>query len=399
MSEEESRALRRAANQRGQRGLSALDSSMTRRQAIGMGVVGGVSLYLFGCGGSDGDSTSAGTVASATEPSTKPEQLIVRNWGDPWSTTWQASAGKAFEADTGIKVVWDTTDGQVIQSKIQTAIRADSRPPVDAVVNIETLSYLSSVQGLSLAMNPDLIPNIASLNNSTAHPDGLDDWAYMGLYTYLHPIVYNSDKMDAPTSWEDLYDPSLAGRIQMTSAYTSVMYPFAKMLGLTPGEDDMGPVWDKIVELRPNIGGQGDSTDFVKGAVSGDYWCGMQLAGDAAAAVEQGVPIKAAVPKEGAVLDRDCYYVLNNLPDEVTYYAQVFCNYMVSKEAQTAIMSKNKVVPVNLDVELSKEMQADPRVYPFTEDEVAEVGIIPTPSVAAKHDADWQAQYDRAVKG
>lgn len=398
MSEEDRRASL-ASRERAHEDVGVLGSSVTRRQAIGMGVAGGLSLYLFGCGGSDGDSSAAQTVASATEPSTKPDQLIVRNWGDPWSTTWQASAGKAFEADTGIKVVWDTTDGQVIQSKIQTAIRADSRPPVDAVVNIETLSYLSSVQGLSIAMNPDLIPNIASLNNSTAHPDGLDDWAYMGLYTYLHPIVYNSDEMDAPQSWEDLFSPDLRDKIQMTSAYTAVMYPFAKMLGLTPGEDDMQPVWDKIAELRPNIAGQGDSTDFVKGAVSGDYWCGFQLAGDAAAAVEQGVPIKAAVPKEGAVLDRDCYYVLKNLPEDTTYYAQVFCNYMVSKEAQTAIMSKNKVVPVNLDVELSQEMKSDPRVYPFTEEEVSAVGIIPSPSVAAKHDADWQAQYDRAVKG
>lgn len=374
------------------------DLTVTRSQLIGLGVVGGAS-FLFGCGGSSSGGSTSSAVSTASVPATKPAKLIVRNWGDPWSTTWQESAGKAFEAETGIPVVWDTTDGQVIQSKIQTAIRADSRPPVDAVVNIGTLAYLSSVQKLSIPIDPSLVPNISALNEETAHPDGMDDWAYMGLYTYLHPIVYNADKMDAPTSWEDLYAPELRGKIQMTSAYTSVMYPFAKMLNLTPGKDDMKPVWDKVAKLQPNIGGVGDSTDFVKGAVSGDYWCGMQLAGDAAAAVEQGVPIKAAVPKEGATLDRDCYYVLENLPEETAYYAQVFCNYMVSKEAQTAIMSKNKVVPVNLDVTLSKELQSDPRVYPFTADEVKAVGIIPSTSVAAKNDADWQAAYDRAVKG
>lgn len=378
-------------------------SSLTRRKFIGAGLAGGAGIWLAACGGSSGSKPAAtATTAAATgaqKPTTKPSQLIVRNWGDPWSTTWQAGAGKEFEAATGIPIKWDTTDGQVIQSKIQTAIRAGNRPPVDAVVNIGTLAYVSAVQKLSIPIDPALVPNIAHLNKTAAHPEGLDDWSYFGLYTYLHPIVYNSSKMEAPKSWNDLFSPKLKGRIQMTSAYTSVLYPFAKMLGLEPGKDNMQPVWDKIKKLRPNIGGVGDSTDFVKGAVSGDYWCGFQLPGDAAAAVEQGVPIKATVPEEGAVLDRDCYYVLRNLPKDVEYYAQVFADYMVGKGAQTMIMEKNKVVPVNLEVALSQEMKDDPRVFPFTEEQVKASAIIPSAAAAAKFDSQWQAAYDRAVKG
>ena len=74
-------------------------------------------------------------------PATKPDRLIVRTWGGPWRSSYEAAAAASFTAKTGIPVEFDVTDFNEIQVKVGQAVSAKARPPVDVVLTIETMAY------------------------------------------------------------------------------------------------------------------------------------------------------------------------------------------------------------------------------------------------------------------
>ena len=120
---------------------SRREYAVTRRDLLRAGAMFGPSLVLARCGGDD-SAPSEPRGARFQTPKTKPDKLVVRSWGDPWSEGIQESAGNAFTADTGIEIEFDTSDIGEIQTKVQQAIDAGQRPPVDVVYTIATVTVV-----------------------------------------------------------------------------------------------------------------------------------------------------------------------------------------------------------------------------------------------------------------
>ena len=97
---------------------------LTRQEVLKYGLVGGATVFFLGA-----KTASSAIMQVPPAPATKPEKLIIRNWGDPWKSFFAQTAGKTFERATGIPVVWDTSEIDVVQTRIQTAVRAGQRPP------------------------------------------------------------------------------------------------------------------------------------------------------------------------------------------------------------------------------------------------------------------------------
>lgn len=376
-------------------GIPRLPDKLSREDLVRYGLVGGATVFFLGT-----KRASAAVWRTAAVPKKKPAKLIVRNWGDPWKSFFSSAAAKTFTASTGIPVEWDVSDQFAIQTKIQAAIRAGQRPPVDAVMNLSTNGFLSYVQKLSTPLDPKIATGLKSVNQAIAKPGaGLPGYAFLGMYSYGTPLMYRTDHVPAGTlqSWNDIFDPKYKKRIGLTQSFTYLTFPIAKTLGVNPAKDSMSPVWRKLQALKPNVYGLLDDTQKTQVLTSGDAWIVLGLAGDGLAAQKAKAPVAFAVPKEGMDIDRDVYYVLKNIPPEVAYYANVFANHIVAAANQSKMANVLGVTPVALKAKLPGYMKKNPAAFPFKPAQLK--GNVLTPvALAAKHLNDWQAKYDQALK-
>ena len=325
-------------------------------------------------------------------PSTKPERLVVRTWGGPWRDTYREGAAASFTAKTGIPVEFDVTDFNEIQVKIGQAVGAGARPPVDVVLTIEAMAFAAQVQGVSTTLDPHLIESLDQLS-SVARPEGATN--YVNISTYSQPIIYDPEQVDLPASisWQEIFDEKYEGKLFVTNTFSSLLYPVAKMLGLDFRTDDMTPVFAKISELKGNIGAAGDEEEFIAGMEAGEISIGVTLA---ATAIELG-GLKWIVPEEGALVSSEAFYVPAGLPDDVSYWAQIFIGETLTAENQGRIASGIGEAPVNLQAAVPDFMQGDP-AFPITEADIAKYGIVVPVEIEARNRDRWQAAYTAAIQ-
>lgn len=367
--------------------------SSARLLAIGLVV----AFFVAACGTAV-DETDAG-VEPAVEPEGKPDELIVRTWGDIYQEALLEGAAASFTAETGIPVVWDLTTHDVINTRALTAIRAGDRPPVDVVYNTGIAAAQAAAQELIVPLASDIVTHLDELNQTVAQPsDGSWDW--VGFYSYSLPFLYRTDMVGEGelTSWEDLYDPKWANSIEVCDWVFCHLAPMARILGLELDEDDLTPLWEKLRTLRPNIALIGSDAEAVQALITGQAKISIHLVAVGLAAQAEGAPVAWVVPEEGVTVERDAMYVLRNLPPETEYYAQVFINHVLSQENQSLLADKLGVVPVHLSATLPDFMRGDP-AFPFTEEDIQRYGVLAPTELLAENESEWQAEYERALKG
>lgn len=372
------------------------DRSLTRRELVeraGMLGAGAIGLpgILAACGGSSGGGKSSS--ASLSKPATKPSQIVIRTWGDPWQKTYAAGAVKDFTAKTGIPVKFDTSDYSQLQAKVREAVRAGRRPPVDLMLTIEPEAYLSNVQKLSVPFDGKLVPNAKSLPAFARSPgDGL---SYLNVVSYSFPLVYVKTRVSLPksVSWGELWKPKYRGRVFMSNNPPAMILPTAKMLGVDIS-GDITPVFDKLRQLRPNIAAVGDDAEFISLVQRGQVDLGPQLVAVAAEVKNLGW----VVPKEGEYVPFESLYVPRGVPKASVYYAQVLANEILSSASQSAIAKGILEVPVNPAATLPSSMKGDP-AFPFTPAEFKRYGIIPPIELIARKREEWVSGYNAAIGG
>lgn len=370
---------------------------ISRRKLLQGGLMAGVAMALAACGSNGGSSssTSPAPTGGAT-PTTKPDKLVVRAWGDPWSTNIDKYAGSAFTSETGIPVEYDLSDAGEAQTKIKQALNAGDRPPVDVVYTIATLAYTASVQKLLQPLDPAIVTNFANLTEPGLPVDGSD---YVNLYTYSMPVMFTPAETEFAegSSWAALKDAKYKGGLYAGSGFQAWLYPYSKMLGLDMATDDLTPVWDYIAGLQPSISVVGDDTVFIESMKSGDAVIGSALVGDGLAVTDGGTEVKWVVPTEGAGLLADSMYVCAGIPDDVAYYGQVFINHVIDANIQTKWCEKVATVPTNKDAKPASFMLGDP-AFPFTDEEIAKYAIIEPVALAAENFDAWNTAYTAAIQ-
>lgn len=371
---------------------------MSRRDLLRAGIAGTAGLALAACsskGGGGAPGTPSASVGGGVQvPSTKPSTITVRTWGDPWQATYTKGPAQAFTQKTGIGVQFDLSDYLAIQSKVRQSLAAGQRPPVDVVLTDVSSAIAASAQGISVALDPRIMTNFQTLS-SVGRPTG-GSTAYVNPTSYSQPIVYATDRVTLPASisWEELWNPKYKGRLFVTSTPESLMLPTAKLLGIDVATDDLTPVWNKIAELKPNIAATGDEEEFISGIQRGQFDLGITLA--AVAVDVKG--LKWIVPSEGIVVSFESFFVPRGLPDDVTYWAQVFVNEALSARAQSILAAGLNEVPTNPRATLPSLMRGDP-AFPFTENEIQKYAIVEDAELFARNQDQWQAAYTAAISG
>ena len=370
-----------------------LGNSISRRQLIfGGGTLALGSLLIAACGGKSDE----GVNSDGAEPE-KPSKIIMRSWGEPYSTSIEKFAAVAFTAATGIKVEFDLTDFMEMRVKVEEAYKAGTRPPVDVLYTTTSEAFVASQQGYAMSLNSASMSNYAKLTAAGIADDGTTNW--VNLYTYTLPLLYRKDLVTFPEAfkWDELWDPKYKGKIGINLDPNVLVWSLSKVLGLDPATDDLTKVWDRCRELKSNIKAIYTSdTEMITMLNSGEIEIAFSLPGNILAIENEHGAL--AVPEEGVMLASDGVYIPAGTPENVKYWAEVFINELIGASAQTDFNQAIGAVPVSSEAKAADYMLGQP-AYPFTDEELAKYAIPVQNAVYAKFKDDWIEKFTIAFQG
>jgi putrescine transport system substrate-binding protein len=306
-------------------------------------------------------------------------EVHVDNWADYIAPDTVAK----FEAETGIKVVYDVYDSnEVLEAKLLAG-----NSGYDVVVPTSTFLRRQVNAEVYQPLDRTKLPHWDNLDAALMADAAADDPANAHSAVYLwgtNGIGYNVAKVkerlgeDAPTdSWALVFDPANAARLAdcgITMLDTaSEMVPLAlAWLGLPPdstGSGDLEKVEELFAAIRPYVryfNAMQYNTDLAAGEVcvsvgfSGDVF----IAADRAA---EGVEIAYSVPKEGAMLWFDMLAIPADAPNPDAAHA--FIDFLLRPENIAEIT--NAVFYPNANAGAAEFVDpailADPAIYPTPE--------------------------------
>jgi putative spermidine/putrescine transport system substrate-binding protein len=304
-----------------------------------LGVFGFVSLVGAAPGKESG--AKAGTKKYAGQT------LTLLMWGSGWDESMQAAAAE-FENEFGVKV---RNESQESSSDGLIKLQAQKgKPTVDVWFTVPYVvarcpeGLLADINLSYMTDKKDLMPKAIGKN-------------YVVCYYYPFGITYRTDMVSKPIkSWEDLWDPSLKGKISIPSAgfFSGNFLVLAAYLN-GGSEKNIDPGFAKIKKLLPNVANIYDSDATprqllaqgeVAVAVGGADYYGFM--------VERGIPAKFLTPKP-APLEFDVLTVIKGGNEAL---AHEFINFMVHPFAQEKTVVAWKCIPVNTKVAPAKELEA-----------------------------------------
>ena len=315
-------------------------------------VVTSLTLTLTGCGAGDSASSSG-----------KGELNLFT-----WTEYLPDSVVQKFEKETGIKVnvsTFSSNEDMLAKVKSETAGAYDVMNPSDYMV------AQMIAQGMLAELDFDKLPNFSHIGEGYKNP------AYDPGNKYSVPylggagaIAVNTDKVYLYiTSYADLFDPSLEGKLVVLDDFRAVIGMTSKALGYDLNETDpakLAEVSDKLMELKKNVVLY-DSDSPKSALISGDCSVGMIWSAEIAMAMEEVPSIKVVYPSEGAYLFFDNWVVTKESPNYDN--AMEWLNFIMDPENMAMVLEEFPYLCANTDAvaKMGEEYSANPAMNPPAE--------------------------------
>ncbi|MBU2955843.1 ABC transporter substrate-binding protein [Marinobacter sp. F3R08] len=278
------------------------------------------------------------------------DKLIVSTWGGSFKDLIDKAIGQEFTKQTGVEVEY-VTGGTIDRlNKAKLAGTAES----DVTFTTSHVGWLYATDGLFEELDMSKIPNASHLvDQAKLSP------SHLGVWGYVYTIGYRPDMMPEGItfdSWNDLWSPELEGMIAFPDWDPShIIAVSAKLSGTDAEHWEQGQ--DKLKALVPNIKAfytnDANSQQLI---ATGETSVQLLLSMNAYHMMDEGVDIKLAIPKEGAVLGVDAMGI--NKGTEQADLAYQFMNIALSPEVQANIARINRGSPVvdnaQVDPEIAK---------------------------------------------
>ena len=268
----------------------------------------------------------------------------VYNWSDYIDEEILAE----FEAETGIKVVYDVFDSnEVLEAKLLAG-----KTGYDVVVPSATFLARQIQAGVFQKLDKSKLTNIGNMwdvvSKRTAQYD--PDNSYSANYMWgTTGIGYNVGEvkarlgLDAVTSWDVIFDTEMLSKmadcgVHLLDAPEEIMPAALNYLGFDPNSRDraeMAQAGELLLSIRPYVT-KFHSSEYISALANGDIclavgWSGDVLqARDRAAEADNGIEVNYIAPTEGALMWFDQMAIPADAenPDN----AHVFINYIMRPE-------------------------------------------------------------------
>ena len=293
------------------------------------------------------------------------DTITVFNWGeyiDP-------DLIDQFTEETGIKVIYETFDSnEAMMTKIQQGGSA-----YDIAVPSEYAIEMMKEDDLLLPIDHSKIPNLKNIDpyflNLAFDPGNEYSipyfWGTVG-------IVFNPNEIEEHLtfkSWEDLWDPSLEGKVFIVDGAREVMGMGLNSLGESLNAKDdalLRKATDKLISLSPNIKAIiGD--EITPLMINNEATVALTWSGQAADMMWENEELDFAVPEEGSNLWFDNFVIPKTAAN--IDGAHAFINFML--DAEVSAQNNDYVgysTPNAAAMELmDPEVIEDERFYPNEE--------------------------------
>jgi len=314
----------------------------TERRALLQGLVamgaGGGSLISFAQGLAQAQSADVAQITILSQPGAVPD--ILRD-----------STFPSFrQTNPGTTVTLEIATNAAGYPRMLTQ-RAN--PVISGGMFNDIFAQRGRADGMFAPFDRRFVPNASKLPAGFETPGGL------GIPFHLSPfaIMYNPDRMEAPTSWTDLYNPRLRGRIAMWDAYYDAYIMAAVTAGKPPTVEDGIREW---VPHRANIGAWVNSPIVAEDMVSrGEMWCAPHWGSFMGQARARGGRLAFVLPREGGVQWTGHMQVCTGFNPGVTELTQRYLNTWLSDECQLGWMTRGFFSPASSAVQVPETMRSE----------------------------------------
>ena len=317
------------------------------------------------------------------------EKLVVSTWGGSWKDLLEQTVAKKFKEQTGADVEF-ITGGTI--DRLNKAKLAKGNPESDITFTTSHVGWLYANDGLYEQLDMSKIPNAKSLvEQAKISPYHIGSWAY------VYTIGYRPDMVPAGitfTSWNDLWNPALKGKISAPDFDAShLVVVSAKLVGGDAATWEKGS--EKLKALKPNF-----KAYYANDAASqqllqnGEAPVQVMLSMNAYHIAGQGVPVKVAMPKEGAVLGIDTIGIMKGTKNADLAYK--FVNIMLDPAVQTQVATLKKGSPVVTNATLADDVAKLPGVFTKPEQWNTEALIIDH-KLRAEKTGEWRKWFTENV--
>lgn len=329
----------------------------------------------------------AACLAAAMPAAATAEELVIATFGGSFAEDTKTCHIAAFEKATGATVAMKV--GSSVQHAA--AIRAmGGRSQFD-------VAYMDDSLATQLANEKLLSPiDAASLSNATdLIPGALTEGGRFVVFMLgATALAYNPEMMpEPPTSWNDLADPTWAGKIALGDITGTSGMQFLLALNKMHGGtiDNVDPGIAAAKDLAPSVVTFYTQADqivslFERGEIAMAPWYPDRVG----SAADKGVKVAVAYPKEGAVGIRPTLSVPEGAPHPDL--AHKFIDVVLSPEGQACFAERKYAGPVNTKVTLSDKVAA---IVPTGE--ARDNLWFPDPQAVAENLPNWTRRWQREV--
>lgn len=341
------------------------------------------ALLLAACSGSPEPAQTGATPAQPSTQDGSDKVVYVFNWSDYVAEDTLAN----FEAETGIKVVYDTYDGnEMLETKLLAGssgydvVFPSARPFAQRHIQAGVYDTIDKAALNNYGnLDPALLAGLEDVDAGNAHTVPYM-WGTTGLGINVAK-VREALGPDVPLdSWALLFDPANAAKLadcgisvlddEQETFGAALLYRGRDPNAFTGDETQL--VKDTYAAVRPNIR-YFHSSKYIDDLANGDLCLAMGYsgdvfqAGDRAGEAENGVEIQYIIPKEGALRWFDLIAIPADAPHKANAHA--FIDYLLKPEVAAGISNYVAYATPNTAAMplLDPEIAGDPAIYPPAE--------------------------------
>ncbi len=308
---------------------------------------------MLACGAA-GPSLLAFGEALAAAPADTAAQLNILIQGGPVGDALKTIANPMFAAQyPKVAIELNTSTNAAAFPKM---LAQRSNPVIGGGMFNDLFAARGMLTKMWAPFDPQFLTNAVHVPKSVLIPGAI------GVTVQQTPfgIMYNPDRVEAPTSWADLWNPKYRGRVSMYDSYFDA-YAMASVAAGGPLSVEAGiKAW---APYRDNIGawsaGPTSEQDMVH---RGEMWLAPHWGGWAEQARLQGKKVRFALPKEGGVLWSNQLQSSVGFSPLVTELVQRYLNTWLSPECQAAWLTDALISPAVDTVPLTAELKANPAI-------------------------------------
>jgi putative spermidine/putrescine transport system substrate-binding protein len=322
-------------------------------------------------------------------PTRAADKLIISSWGGSWKDLIADTVGKKFTAETGVEVEF-VTGGTI--DRLNKAKLAKGDPESDITFTTSHVGWLYANDGLFETLDVSKIPNAANLvAQAKISPYHIGSWAYVYTIGYRPDLVPAGVTFD---SWADLWKPELKGKLAAPDFDASHLIAVAaKLEGADVTDWEKGQA--RLKALKPNF-----KTFYSNDAASqqlmqsGEAPVQVMLSINAYFIQSEGVNVKLAIPKEGAVLGVDSVGIMKG--SKKMELAYKFINALLDAGVQTQIATLKKGSPVVTNATLDAQTSKLPGVF-TTADQWSNEALVIDNKLRAEKTGEWRKWFTENV--